>query len=90
MSFTQGQAGSAGCHVLPAFPALPAGPAAFSDLRKLPLEAWGSQQIKLMGKKFVKTKPCVINLKVCSKQMIKVAEVSYLGLKRSTLAAFKA
>lgn len=71
-------------------PALPAGPAAFSDLRKLPLEAWGSQQIKVMGKKSFKTKPCVTNIMVCSKQTVKGTEVSYLGLKRSTLVAFKA
>lgn len=70
--------------------AFPAGPAVFSDFRKPPLEAWGSQQIKVMGKKFFKTKPCIISIMVCSKQMIKVTEVSYLGLKRSTLAAFKA
>lgn len=87
MPRTQGQDYSGGCHGLPPFLA---GLAAFRDLRKRSLEAWGSQQTKLMGKEFLKTKPWVINLKVCSKQTNKVTEVSYLDLKRSTLVAFKA
>lgn len=70
--------------MLPAFPALATGPAEFSVLKKLPLEAWGLQHIKVMQKKLFKTKPGVINLKVYSKQMIKVTKSSYLGLKKTT------
>ena len=76
--------------MLPAFPALTAGPAAFSVLKKSPLEVWGSQQIAVMQKKLFRTNPGVINLKICSKQMIKVTKASYLGLKKSVSVAFKA
>lgn len=75
--------------MLPAFPALTTGPAAFG-VKKLPLEAWGWQQIKVMQNKLFKTKLGAINLQVYSKQMIKVTKASYLGLKKSISVAFKA
>lgn len=78
------QAASGGCCWLPAFPVRTAGPAAFSVLKKLPLEAWGLQQIKVMQKKLFKTKPGVINLKVCSKQMIEVTKASHGSEEKPT------